>query len=331
MPIEKPDHTDKSDKKIKAQPDADNGLFDEAYKVAGKVKNACEVGVDYVADHKVEFAIGTGVVLGAAVLLKGKPLYRSAASELKAGESIFARAGAEITGTPATVIADAADNSIVAAAKKSGTTLEAPALQRKTVEGAAIPDVVRPQLEKGLSLTTPEALAATSRKYESGLAELFKLPREAVGEAGQSIDDFALSALKSRSVVTGERVTEFAAKGESERLLAMNPHAAGLTDLGGVKMSVLDEAHLIKLASTDVQFKFTPQLGQFLKAGGKITEEHIGEAMAVQKAGSKKMLGEILVDLKHADQADVDLAFASQNTVKAALKEARENFLKSLN
>ncbi len=326
MPLEKPDHVDK---KKAAEPQTDNGLFADAYKAVDKIKDAGNATVEFVQEHPVGVTVGAGAIIGAVLLLKGKPLYGGAAAELKAGQSVFARIGSE--SAPIIQAAEnAGDNAVIAAARKSGTTLEVPALQRKTVDGAVIPDVVRPQLEKGLSLTTPEALAATGKKYESGLVELFKLPREAVGEAGQTIDDFALGSLKSRAGTTGERVTEFAAKGESERLLSINPHAAGLSDLGGVKMTVLDEAQLVKLASGDVQFKFTPQLGQFLKATGKITEEHIGEAMAVQKAGSKKMLGEILVDLKHAEQADVDLAFSSQNIVKATLKEVRENFLKTV-
>jgi hypothetical protein len=179
-----------------------------------------------------------------------------------------------------------ADFRIISSEAKTGAAevngakvaFESPALQRKTIDGAVIPDVARPLLEKGSSLTTSEALAAT--------------------------------------------------KAEAERLAALNPALKGVSDLAGAKVTVLDRDHLIKLAGSDLQFKFTPQLGQFLKAGGKITEEHIGEAFAVQKGGSKKLLGEILVDLKHATTADVEKAFADQNTVKAALKAAREDFLK---
>lgn len=301
MPIEKFDH--KAAPEQHSQP---TNWFEAAYDgAASKVKSGADKTMTMVKEHPVEAAVVAGVaVVGAYALIKGKADFRIISSEAKAG----AEAGAaEIKGAKA--------------------AFESPALQRKTIDGVVIPDVARPLLEKGSSLTTPEALAATTKKYEAGLTDLFKLPRETVGEAGQGLDQLAAKTLQSRAATTGERFTEAATKAEAERLAALNPTLKGVSDLGGAKVTVLDQDHLIKLAGSDLQFKFTPQLGQFLKAGGKITEEHIGEAFAVQKGGSKKLLGEILVDLKHATTADVEQAFADQNTVKAALKAAREAFL----
>ena len=297
MPIEKFDH--KAGPEQHSQP---TNWFEAAYDgAAAKVKSGADKTVTMVKEHPVEAAVVAGVaVVGAYALFKGKADLRIISSEAKAG-------AAELNGAKA--------------------AFESPALQRKTIDGVVIPDVARPLLEKGSSLTTPEALAATTKKYEAGLTDLFKLPREAVGEAGQGLDQLAAKTLQSRAATTGERFTEAATKAEAERLAALNPTLKGVTDLAGAKVTVLDQDHLIKLAGSDLQFKFTPQLGQFLKAGGKITEEHIGEAFAVQKGGSKKLLGEILVDLKHATTADVEQAFADQNTVKAALKAAREAFL----
>jgi hypothetical protein len=310
MPLEKFDH--KAVPEHHSQP---TNWFEAAYDgVANKAKSAADKTVTMVKEHPVESAVVAGfAVVGAYALLKGKGDFRIISSEAKAGEGIIGKAvkdagAAEVSGAKA--------------------TFESPMLQRKTIDGAVIPDVARPLLEKGSALTTPEALAATAKKYESGLTDLFKLPRETIGEAGQGLDQLAAKTLQSRAATTGERFTEAATKAEAERLAALNPALKGLSDIGGAKVTVLDQDHLVKLAGSDLQFKFTPQLGQFLKAGGKITEEHIGEAFAVQKGGSKKLLGEILVDLKHATKADVDQAFADQNTVKAALKAAREEFLK---
>ncbi|CAN5262685.1 hypothetical protein BH11CYA1_BH11CYA1_02150 [soil metagenome] len=308
MPIEKFDHAPDHH----SQP---TNWFEAAYEGAStNVKGASGKAVAMVKEHPVESAVVAGVaVVGAYAMLKGKGGFSFLASETRAGEGALAK-----------VVKDGA-SAEVGAVK---TAFETPALARKTIDGAAIPDVARPLLEKGSALTTPEALAATAKKYESGLSDLFKLPRETVAEAGQSLDDLAAKTLQSRAATTGERFTEMATKAEAERLASLNPSLKGLSDLGGSKVTVLDQDHLVKLAGSDLQFKFTPQLGQFLKAGGKITEEHIGEAFAVQKGGSKKLLGEILVDLKHATTADVEQAFADQNTVKAALKAAREEFLK---
>jgi hypothetical protein len=309
MPIENFDRT--APVEHRSQP---SNLFEAAYDgAASKVKSATDKAVTMVKEHPVEAAIFTGVaVVGAYALLKGKGDFRIISNEAKAGEGIIGRS-----------VKDA--GAVEAGAK---ATFESPALQRNTIDGVVIPDVARPLLEKGSALTSPEALAATTRKYEAGLTDLFKLPRETVGEVGQGLDQLAAKTLQSRAATTGERFTEAATKSEAERLAALNPALKELTDIGGAKVTVLDQDHLVKLAGSDLQFKFTPQLGQFLKAGGKITEEHIGEAFAVQKGGSKKLLGEILVDLKHATKADVEQAFADQNTVKAALKAAREEFLK---
>lgn len=309
MPIENFDRT--APIEHRSQP---SNLFEAAYDgAASKVKSAADKAVTMVKEHPVEAAIVTGVaVVGAYALLKGKGDFRIISNEAKAGEGIIGR-----------TVKDAG-----AAEASAKAAFESPALQRKTIDGVAIPDVARPLLEKGSALTTPEALAATTKKYEAGLTDLFKLPRETVGEVGQGLDQLAAKTLQSRAATTGERFTEAATKAEAERLAALNPALKDLTDIGGAKITVLDQDHLVKLAGSDLQFKFTPQLGQFLKAGGKITEEHIGEAFALQKGGSKKLLGELLVELKHATKTDVDQAFADQNTVKAALKAAREEFLK---
>jgi len=308
MPIERFDHTAAPEH---SQP---TNWFEAAYEgAAHKAKVATDKTVNMVKDHPVESAVIAGVaIVGTYALLKGKGDIRLISNEVKSGEGVIGK-----------VVKDAGSeaNAVKAA-------FENPTLPRKTIDGAAIPDVARPLLEKGSSLTTPEALAATTKKYEAGLTDLFKLPRETVGEAGQTLDNLAAKTLQSRAGTTGERFTEAATKAEAERLATLNPTLKGVSDLSGAKVTVLDQDHLVKLAGSDLQFKFTPQLGQFLKAGGKITEENIAEAFALQKEGNKKLLGEILVDLKHATTADVEQAFTDQNTVKAALKAAREEFLK---
>ncbi len=326
MPIERHSPNDQPAKHEDAA-----SWIDEVYDdVASKTKDVTSETVAFVKDHPAESALVGGLlIVAAAAALRGKP--GLAQSEIAATRTALG-------GSAEKLVAEklAAEKLVVSSAHEAGevsakVVFEAPALQRKTVEGTIIPDVVRPMMEKGKSLVTPEALSEVGKKYAGSLDDLFKLPKQMIVEDGHTMTQVATSALKARGATTGERFTEAAVTAEAERLLALNPVLKEATSIGGMKITVLDQNHLTKLAGGDLQFKFTPQLGQFLKSTGKITEEHISEAMALQKGGNKKMLGEILVDLNHATKADVDAAFADQNIMKAALKEVREQFLKTLN
>ncbi len=305
--------------------------FDQACSdITRKTKNVANEAVSFVKACPAESAVIGGVLIVAtAAALRGKT--GLAQSEIAATRTAMGGSAEKLAAEKL-----AAEKLVVSGAHEAGevsakVVFEAPALQRKTVEGAIIPDVVRPMVEKGKSLVTPEALSEVGKKYAGGLDDLFKLPKQMIVEEGHTVTQVATSALKARGATTGERFTEAAVTAEAERLLILNPALKEATNIGGMKITVLDESHLTKLAGGDLQFKFVPQLGQFLKSGGKITEEHISEAMALQKSGNKKMLGEILVDLNHATKADIDAAFTDQNVMKAALKEVREQFLKTLN
>ncbi len=98
-------------------------------------------------------------------------------------------------------------------------------------------------------------------------------------------------------------------------------------------MAIASDATLVK-AAEELQFKHVPQLGQFLKGTGKISETQIEAALQIQrglpKDGPRKLLGEILVENKLAAQADVDLAFANQQELKSALRTVREKFLSTI-
>lgn len=294
-----------------------NGVWmEELYdSVSARVKSAVGRSTNFVSEHPGEsLLVGGLVIAGAAAVMRGN--FRAVSGELKGGElqggeRILTTAGADVKGSVAA----------------TGKGFEEPAVARKTVEGEVIPDVVRPAVEKGMSLTSPEALAATAEKYRNGLEQLFQLPRQAVAESGQTIDDVAAHLLKSRAGVTGERFTEAAVKAEAERLTALNPQISGVTDLGGVKLTVHDDAHLAKLAASDLQFKYTPQLGQFFKATGKVSEADIKEAMDAQKQGDSRQIGQILKGMGRLDESDIEASMADQGKVKAALKAAREEYL----
>ncbi len=317
MPIER-DKQNEQPVSVNDNADRVGAWFEEAYKsVAVTTKAVTNEAVAYVKACPAESAVLGGVlVIAACSAIRGKG--GLAQSEIQVVKASLGHSAEKM----------AAEKAVVTTGK---LTFEAPALQRKTVEGALIPDVVRPMMEKGRSLVSPEALSETGKKYFAGLTDLFKLPKEMIVEDGHAMTQVATSALKARGATTGERFTEAAVTAEAERLLALNPVLKDATSISGMKITVLDQNHLTKLAGGDLQFKFTPQLGQFLKATGKVTEEQISEVMALQKAGNKKMLGEILVDLKYCEKADIDAAFADQNAMKAALKEVREEFLKTLN
>ncbi|MBA4078773.1 MAG: hypothetical protein C0508_27340, partial [Cyanobacteria bacterium PR.023] len=118
MPIEKFDH--KSAPEQHSQP---TNWFEAAYDgAASKVKSGADKTVTMVKDHPVEAAIVAGVaVVGAYALIKGKADFRIISSDAKT----VAKAGAaDLNGAKA--------------------AFESPALQRKTIDGAVIPDVARP-------------------------------------------------------------------------------------------------------------------------------------------------------------------------------------------
>ena len=257
--------------------------------------------VDFVKEHPVATAatVAAGLAVGYRLLARsaervGKELIESAAtsSELRAGQGLL-----------------------------------------RDFSGAAIPDIERPFLKE---LVDGAAITAKAREgYAADLMRAAVLPKTAVGLADETLDGFASRLLNGRVAITGERVSAETIAKESQRIASLNtgifaeaPVAAEL-NLAGKTLTTMNPQHFAKLAE-EIQFKHVPQLGQLMKATGRITEGQIDEAIRLQQTyakGAAPRLGEILVDKGLAAKADVDLAFASQNELKLVLKNVRDKFL----
>jgi len=202
----------------------------------------------------------------------------------------------------------------------------------KTHDGAPIPDLERPFVSEA-ALNLGKLTEKARESYASDLIKLWGLPRTATAEIGENVESFAARMLKERAQLTREFVTPEATAKELEKILGLNSLSAG-AELGGRELTIASDATFVK-AAEELQFKHVPQLGQFLKGTGKISETQIEAALQIQrglpKDGPRKLLGEILVENKLAAQADVDLAFANQQELKSALRTVREKFLSTIN
>lgn len=199
-----------------------------------------------------------------------------------------------------------------------------------TLEGKKIPDIQRPQVaESNFSLDAVKQKASAS--YSEDLSKIWKLPATGRANEGENLAGFAERNLRDRATLTGERINPEAIAKELDRISKLNPEINADAILSGKVLNVNTPDSLLK-AAEELQFKHVPQIGQFLKGTGKISEEQIGKALEIQRAipqgAPRKLIGEILVENKLAAQADVDLAFSNQQELKAALKEVREKFVK---
>lgn len=192
-------------------------------------------------------------------------------------------------------------------------------------EGALLPNVERPFLQNGIAQGFVER---TREAYAQDLIGLWTMPRKMTALADDTLPSFAERALKQRAGITGERILPETIGKEIERLGALNAGLSGESKLMGKTLITTNEQHLLKLAE-DTQFKHIPQIGQFLKATGKISEETIETALKIQKSSPAPAprIGEILVNKKLAAQADVDAAFGAQQELKDILKELRLKFI----
>lgn len=202
----------------------------------------------------------------------------------------------------------------------------------RTFEGSIIPDMERPFLQ-GATLNTFEFSLKAKASYEADLIKLASLPHQAEAAAGENLATFAERTLKERAKLTGERVNPDSIAKETERLSKLNPSVKAEMDLSGLNLVTADGKAVIKFAE-ELQFKHVPQIGQFMKGTGKITEEHIEAALTIQRGmpqdAQRRFLGEILVDNKLAQQADVDAAFAHQQELKSVMKSVREKFFAAI-
>ncbi|MBX9687952.1 MAG: hypothetical protein K2X27_14700 [Candidatus Obscuribacterales bacterium] len=219
---------------------------------------------------------------------------------------------------------------ILAAGQHSNPDFRAGQGLLKAVDGSPLPDISRPFLADG-SLNAG-FVAASREAYAGDLCKLLARPASIESKAGESLGQFAERTLKDRVPLTGERLSAEAVEKEASRLAELNQLTKDAA-LNGEALRIFDEKSFAKTAE-EMAFKHVPQIGQFLKGTGKITEEQIEQALAIQrglpKDGPRKLIGEILVENKLALQSDVDKAFANQQELKTALKDLREKFLETL-
>lgn len=150
---------------------------------------------------------------------------------------------------------------------------------------------------------------------------------------GEAIPNIARPGLQANALKNGEEAFQTAVttakSGYKADLAEMMKTPGQITTVKGEVILNPTEEQLVK-AATDLQFKHVPQLGQFLKGTGQITEHQIESALQIQRAipadQPRKFLGQILVENNLAKQADVDLAFARQTEMKKQLKEVFDQF-----
>lgn len=203
----------------------------------------------------------------------------------------------------------------------------------KTREGLPIPDLERPFLSDS-ALHLGNLTEKARESYAGDLVKLWTMPRTAVGQAGENAETFAERMLKERAALTRENITPDSVAKELQKIIDLNGGGlAAKVEVAGSELAIANDNTFIK-AAEEMQFKHVPQIGQFLKGTGRISEEQIESALQIQrglpKDGPRKLLGEILVENKLAAQSDVDLAFANQQEVKAALRSVREKFLSNV-
>lgn len=201
----------------------------------------------------------------------------------------------------------------------------------RTIEGNAIPNLERPFLAADGSLDLNLLKLRTQRAYRGDLTKLVEMPSSVIGLKDESLAQFSERVLKKRAELTGESLHPEAFGKETARISALNGDLAADSVVAGKTLVTAAEQDIAKFAQ-ELQFKHTPQIGQFLKGTGKISEEQIEAALKIQRElppdGPRKLLGEILVENKLAAQVDVDKAFANQQALKAALKDVMTAFFK---
>jgi hypothetical protein len=275
---------------------SEHSLFEDAYKGLGRLAHKA---VQEAEEHPV---ITTAAILVGAALA----LYSTR------GESIIAgKLGANTEKT-------AVDKLAAQLAERSAVLKDV----------GPIPDVVRPMLDGALGANAvPEQFVKAAGDYSAALNSLKKLPLEYVAAGDQKLSSLAQEILEQRTAISGERITAEVLSEEEKRLTLLNPQLAGEggTLKIGSTIKIYNEQDLTKLAEK-TQFKFVPQLGQFLKENG-VTEEQIGRALEIQKAqpvDQKKLLGQILTDEGLATKEQVDAAFGKQGELKKVLAGVRK-------
>jgi hypothetical protein len=176
----------------------------------------------------------------------------------------------------------------------------------------------------GLWWLTRGRSGAVASEFKAGAGALRTLE-------GEAIPEIARPALKASVLTEGEtafqKALETAKTGYRTDLEAMMKVPGQITTHTG-EVITAPTAEQLNKAATDLSFKHVPQLGQFLKGTGKISEQQIEEALVIQRAipkdAPRKLLGEILVENNLAQKADVDLAFTRQTEMKKELRNIFE-------
>lgn len=309
-PLISTNHMDKNSTDLLNVPEPKN-LFSEAFSNSS----------DYINLKTAGAAVGIAA-LGTAAVLGARALPRFFSSAAAAGEN------AALKGTDA-----AATEALVAEAGKRA------AVGTVTLEGKAIPNVAREGIESN-ALNSEQAFQnlklTGAERYAEDLLKIPKyVPLQQEIQMASKLSSVADSSIALRSILTKERTGPEQLAKEIERLSGLNTGLAindGMLAAGST-IRLADDAFLKKV-SDDLIFKHVPPIGQFMKGTGKITEEQISKALEIQKTmapdAQRKLLGQVLVDNKLALQADVDLAFARQTEMKAALQKIRDAGLDAL-
>lgn len=173
-------------------------------------------------------------------------------------------------------------------------------------------------------LSRGRAAEALRSEVRAGVAGAAREAEFKAGVAGRAtIEGALIPQIERRQIEQGALATGADAFNKA-MITAREGYAADLVKL--YENAGAMPAEQLAKAATDLQFKHCPPLGQFLKGTGRISEEHVEQALALQKQTPTKKIGEILVEKGWASQADVDLAFSRQQNMKASLKDLFEKF-----
>lgn len=198
---------------------------------------------------------------------------------------------------------------------------EAPTVVAKP--GRDLPDVRRPLVADSVAGKKVLDADVIGPKYRADLDQLNTLPRTVEVTPSMTMDDVAVRLLNERAAFTGERVTPKVIADEVARLQKLN----NIEDASSLPPSILayDKASIEQLAEKTV-FKFVPQIGQFFKSKGLMTEQQVEAVFAHQQtlpAAGRPYFGELAVQQGFVTQPQVDAAMAEQNALKDALAKLR--------
>lgn len=170
---------------------------------------------------------------------------------------------------------------------------------------------------------------AAEREFLTNTRSLFKAPEYMTGYPEDNARSLAERAIRLRFNFTGQKVTESAIATEQARLEALNPMLKGLPSWHNAHFKYFDRPTVEKI-TFDLRHRFVPNVGEYLKADGKITGKQLEEALAHQRSmrwnSQRRTLPEVLLDKGFVKQRDLDAAFNAQNSFVNRLENSHRNF-----